>query len=381
MNKDLLLVALSLFTWGIGEGAFYYFQPLYLEQLGATPVGIGSILGGVGIAMTFAHIPAGYLADKIGRRGVMWIAWLMGLSAAWVMALAETLPFFVVGMILYGMTAFVMSPMSSYITEARGRWTVGRALTAISATYNTGAVIGPFIGGRLSERYGLHSIYLFAACVFVASTAIILFIRPQPLELQTRGTDGGLMSNRRYLIFLGVVTLATFTMYIPQPLTPNYLRQEHHLLLRNIGELGAIGGLGNVVLNLIFGHFDARLGFILGQFSVGLSNLLLWKGNALSLFALGYFFFGGFRTAKSLATAQVRALVQPERMGLAYGIAETVSGAAIIFAPVTAGLLFSAQPEWIYSFSLLLLLFSLGMSGLFFRHLVGRKTAAQQSRL
>ena len=51
MNRNLALVAVSLFTWGAGEGLFIYFQTLYLQQWGADPVMIGAILGGMGIAM------------------------------------------------------------------------------------------------------------------------------------------------------------------------------------------------------------------------------------------------------------------------------------------------------------------------------------------
>jgi hypothetical protein len=57
MTRDLFLVALSLFTWGLGEGMFIFFQPFYLQQLGADPRTIGGILGVVGISMTVAHLP------------------------------------------------------------------------------------------------------------------------------------------------------------------------------------------------------------------------------------------------------------------------------------------------------------------------------------
>lgn len=87
MNRDLRLVALSLFCWGLGESAFFNFQPLYLQQLGARPVDIGFILGAYGVANMLAHIPAGYLADRFGRRPVMWAAWLIGLLATAIMAL------------------------------------------------------------------------------------------------------------------------------------------------------------------------------------------------------------------------------------------------------------------------------------------------------
>ena len=44
----------SMMVWGIGEGMFYIFQPLYLQQFGADPLMIGGILGGLGLAMTVA---------------------------------------------------------------------------------------------------------------------------------------------------------------------------------------------------------------------------------------------------------------------------------------------------------------------------------------
>jgi len=68
MSRDLILIAISMFTWGVGEGMFLYFQPIYLQQLGADPVRIGAILGGFGLMMTISHMPAGYLADRLGRR-------------------------------------------------------------------------------------------------------------------------------------------------------------------------------------------------------------------------------------------------------------------------------------------------------------------------
>ena len=64
MTKDFILVTVSLIIWGMGEGTFMYFQPLYLQELGASPLVIGSILGGVGLAMTLFHIPAGFRSDR-----------------------------------------------------------------------------------------------------------------------------------------------------------------------------------------------------------------------------------------------------------------------------------------------------------------------------
>ena len=101
MKRDLILVGIAMFAWGMGEGLFIFFQPIYLEELGADPILIGTILGGFGLAMTLSHIPAGILADRIGRKPLMVAAWATGTITCWMMALANTLPIFTIGLIFY----------------------------------------------------------------------------------------------------------------------------------------------------------------------------------------------------------------------------------------------------------------------------------------
>jgi DHA1 family multidrug resistance protein-like MFS transporter len=244
MNINLILVAISLFTWGIGEGLFFYFQPIYLQQLGADPISIGTILGGLGLMMTISHIPAGYLADRYGRKPIMLAAWVMGVIATWIMALANGLSVFVVGLLIYGTTLFVSSPLNSYVTVARGRWSVGRALTIISASFNFGVIIGPWLGGQIAEQVGLRQTYFIAAWIFMASTIIILFIRPQPIEPRVNEPLGNnWLINKHYLVYMGVVFLATFAMYLPQPLSPNFLENQRDLSLGQIGQLYSISSI------------------------------------------------------------------------------------------------------------------------------------------
>ena len=95
MSRDLRILAAAMLTWGIGEGMFFIFQPLYIQQLGADPILIGTILGINGLVMTLVQIPSGYLADRIGRRPMLRFSWIAGVIATWVMALAPNLFVFV----------------------------------------------------------------------------------------------------------------------------------------------------------------------------------------------------------------------------------------------------------------------------------------------
>jgi MFS family permease len=164
---------------------------------------------------------------------------------------------------------------------------------------------------------------------------------------------------------MGVIFLAFFATYMPQPLTPNYLTNSIGLNLSRIGSLYSVAGVGVVVLNLSLGALPARFGFLLGQTAVGLFALLLWRGTGLVWFVPAFFLLGGFKTARSLGMAQVRELAPPARMGLAFGLSETVAAMAVILAPVVAGYLYTIDPLLIYLLGMPLILLSLVASFLF----------------
>jgi MFS family permease len=354
MGRDLIFLATALGAWGVGESMSLYFQSLYLQQLGADPVHIGLILGAASIAMTVAHIPAGYLADRLGRRPVIWAAWVLGAVATALMGWAPSLELFTVGLLLYGVTMFVVAPMNSYVTAARGRLSAGRALTLVSASYSVGAVVGPLLGGVIADHTGdLRLTFQIAAGIFTVSTLIILGIRAQPREApHLAGNLHGLLDNPAYLGYLVVVFLAMFATYLAQPLSNNFLELKHGLSFSQIGRLGSVTALGVVALNLTIGRLEARRGFVLAQASVGVFTVLVSRGTGLPWFAVGYFMLGGFRTVRALATAQARELVDPARMGLAYGLVETVSGLAAVLASPMAGFLFKLEPHAMYTTSL-----------------------------
>jgi MFS family permease len=288
----------------------------------------------------------------------MRLSWLTAASATWIMFFSRSLLAFTIGMVIYGLTAFVMSPLNSYVTAARGRWSVARAILLISACYNSGAIIGPLVGGYIGNHFGIRQIYLFAAIVFILSTIVIFKIEPQPIEPRTEQTVGGLLKNQRYFGFLAVIFITMFAMFLPQPLTANYLQNEHALSLDMIGKLGSVGSLGNVVLSLLFGRMAARSGYLISQISVAAFAFILWRGTGMSWFAVGYFLLGGYRTARFLAIAQVRDLVSEANMGLAYGIIEAVAGVTTILAPLLAGLLYTDDPVRVYTVSIGLMIFS-----------------------
>jgi DHA1 family tetracycline resistance protein-like MFS transporter len=310
--------------------------------------------------MAITHIPAGRLADRFGRRPLLIIAWLLGLLAALVMGIALSLPLFLVGLFAYGLTAFVASPLSSYVTAARGSWQVSTALSLTTATFGLGMVLGPVTGGWIGDHYGMRMSFFVAAVIFIFSNLSMFFIEPQPLDHHDpESPPPTLLSNKQFVIWMVVLTFAIFSTYLAQPLTPNFLEGVRGLSLSETGIIFTAGALGNSLMAMFFSRFEPRRGFLVTQMLVILFAIFIWKGTSLPIFALGYFLLGGFRAGRPLAQAQARELVHDSQMGLTYGIMETISSIIFILTPPLAGVLFEYDPVIVYPLAIGLILVSI----------------------
>lgn len=367
MNRSLLFVAIALLLWGFGEGMFFNFVPIYLyRQFALSEYEIGLVLGAFGFSMAITHIPAGRIADRFGRRPLLIIAWILGLLSALIMGLALTLPLFLIGLFGYGLTAFVSSPLSSYVTAARGNLPIGTVLSLTTATFAMGMVLGPVTGGWIGDNYGMRTSFLVAAAMFILSNIFIFLIERQPLDQDDpEAPPLHLKKNQRLLVLMGVLALAIFAMYLAQPLTPNFLEGVRGLSLSETGIIFTTGALGNSVMAILLSRVPPRRGFLIAQALVILFSLFIWKGTSLPFYVLGYFLLGGFRAGRPMALAQARELVHDSQMGVTYGIMETISSVIFILTPPLAGILFEYDPMIVYPLSICLIAVSIAVSYFF----------------
>jgi MFS family permease len=367
LNRSLLFVAAALLLWGFGEGMFFNFVPIYLDrQFVLSESEIGLVLGAFGLSMAVTHIPAGRLSDRLGRRPLLVAAWIMGLASALIMGLALALPLFLLGLFGYGLTAFVSSPLSSYVTAARGNWPIGTVLSLTTATFGMGMALGPITGGWIGDHYGMRTSFFVAAAMFVLSTVFIFFIERQPIDgHDPAAPPPGLRSNQRFIVFTGVLAFAIFAMYLAQPLTPNFLEGVRGLSLSQTGIIFTAGALGNSVMAILLSRVAPRRGFMIAQALVILFALFIWRGTSLPIYVLGYFLLGGFRAGRPMALAQARELVHDSQMGVTYGIMETISAVIFILTPPLAGILFERDPMIVYPLSIGLIGLSIVVSYLF----------------
>jgi len=271
-----------------------------------------------------------------------------------------------IGLFGYGLTAFVSSPLSSYVTAARGKWPIGTVLSLTTATFGMGMVLGPITGGWIGDHYGMRMSFLVAAVVFILSNVFIIFIERQPIDHHDpEAPPQNLTSNRRFVILMGVLAFAIFSMYLSQPLTPNFLEGVRGLSLSEAGIIFTAGALGNSLMAILFSRVHPRRGFLFAQALVILFAFFIWKGATLPVFVLGYFLLGGFRAGRPMVMAQARELVHDSQMGVTYGIMETISAVIFVLTPPLAGILFERDPMIVYPLSIGLIAVSIVVSYLF----------------
>src|SRR5512141_2796697 len=105
MSRDIKLVTLALFLWGSGEGLFLYIMPLYMQQLGATPQEIGTVLGLAAFLTACSFIPGGLLADRFDATKVLTWGSAIGAHASLRTGLAPTSHVFIPWILIHHVSA------------------------------------------------------------------------------------------------------------------------------------------------------------------------------------------------------------------------------------------------------------------------------------
>lgn len=357
MTRDLKLMMASVFLWGWGEGLFIYLYPLYLEKLGANAVAIGSIMSLAAVGAALAHVPAGWVADRWGRKEVLTVGWLTGALAVLLMFLAPTLPWFAAGLVAYMFTSYVNSPMNAYVTEARGTLSMPRALTLNIASYAAGTVFAPALGGQAAQRWGLRSVFGLAFGALLLSAAVLLRLSRQPAATPQKGVNRyrSLLTDARFVGLMGLSFVAAMAFQIGFPLAPNFMADVRGFNAGQVGLLGSCNALGMAILNVAGGRRAPRAVYILAQGLMALSLILLLATGALGWVALAFFCRGSWVLARMMTVAQVGQVVDQPKLGLAYGITESVLALALIFGPLAAGVLYARAPALPFQASLALL--------------------------
>jgi MFS family permease len=350
LQRDHWLLMASLLVWALGEGLWMNFRQLHLQQLGASPPQIGMALSIEAVARAALLIPAGYLIDRIGARHVMIASWLLGIAGLFVGGLAVTWQGFVPGLVVYGLSYFAGPAVSAYalicIPEHDLPTHSQRVLTTMYAAFPAGLIISPTLGGLVAERFDIRACLWLAVILASISTMIMLLTRhvdPHPLARERRA--GELLRNHAFVSLVLYYMLAILPVYASFALLPNFLHQEKGFSYAVIGILSSILSAGTVVLNLLAGKMSMRWGATMVLLAIWLALLGIWQLSFVVGVGAASFVLGGVYSLRTVATAGVAHVVQPQNRGMAFSTLELLLTLSMAVAARVAGELYDLTPS------------------------------------
>lgn len=365
LGRDIDLLVVSNFLWGIGSGFYSYLLPLYVAELGAEPAQIGLVLALTSVVQAIVYIPAGVLADCLGRKPLMLFGWSLGPAAAVVFGLASTWQQLIPAVVLLAAVAWCAPAYHSYIAAAAGPRDLPRAFTTMFVAVTVGATLTAPLGGWLGQVVGLRWLFAGAFAGYLASTLVVALLRPQSVprrkaqgargkqeeargQVQVSGRSwvqgesngtpiaghsgsqssapgpqsprrGGRLRLRwealpevwsgRLAATLALTAALMFTANLAQPLAPNWLADTYGFTPVDIGGFGAASALGGAALAIALGRLQQYRGPQWALAAAGLGLLayvaLLLGSVTWLLAAAAYVLRGVFSILSSLAVALV----------------------------------------------------------------------------
>ncbi len=140
----------------LGFGGVVPALPLYAKSFGVSVSAIGMAVGVYGLARFAGTMPAGFLADAVGRRPTLALGGLVTAAGNLWCALATSYPEFLLARFVAGAGAgLIVTAGQIVLADITTPERRGRMVSIYQGVFIFAAGVGPLPGGLLSEHYGL----------------------------------------------------------------------------------------------------------------------------------------------------------------------------------------------------------------------------------
>lgn len=354
-NPVLLTLSIIMFTNMLGFGMIVPVIPLYGRTFDVSSTMIGLLVTSFGVARLVFNLPAGRLADRIGRRKLLIAGPLISSVGAALAFLSPDYWLLVAALSIQGVGSAVyataaMTTLADISTDANR----GRMMSLHQGSLLLGSAFGPTIGGLIGGFFGLQSVFLAAIFMYLA-VAFLAFTRVEE-TLQREVSDGGrrgrsaagasalgLLLNFSFLA-VAMVSMMVFFTRTGARATVVPLRGAEDLFMSPtmIGALLTVAAILNVLaLPLAGWGIDTfgRKNMIVPSIMIsGVGVFIMATAPSVPLMFLGIAIYGaGTGVAGPAPAAYVADLARGRNYGATLGLFRTMSDAGFVLGPILLG--------------------------------------------
>lgn len=382
----LFLLMLNMFLTFSGVGLVIPIMPTYLKTFGAAGQALGFIIALMSFAQFIFSPVAGNLSDRHGRKNLIIFGLIVNGLSQIAMGLSTELWMLYLCRFFTGVgSAFIIPPVMAYVADITTKAERGKAMGWIGAAISLGFMIGPGIGGFLSN-VSLHFPFYFAGgatiVAAIMSFLILPSVKPVVQALASKGDNlfkqMVLSFKTSYFVLLLVVFVFSFGISNFQSTLTMFLTYKFNYTPSDIAIVMTLGGFVGVIIQ---GFAIERLFNLFGEMKIILFSLLMAAISLYGLLFVSEFYIillvaTIFSTATTLIRPAVNTLISKtagKEQGYAAGMNNAYMSLGNMIGPALAGTLFDWHMNIPFTFGALILL------GCFFLTFIWtKKTAAKQ---
>lgn len=365
LSSPLILISLSQFTMAMAFTLTDPILPIYASSFNISYTLVGLVLSSFGFTRIFFEIPGGLIMERLGRKTLLLIGFLISAISEIIAAMAQSYVELAISRMMIGVgSALELTSSLTLIGELSTRENRQRNIAHYQSAGTAAQIIAPTIGGVLSEVTGLRTTFLISGILSATGAVIVsrIGVQDETRKGQPKNLNPAFSELGRILLRLPVVAVATsaFAMFllfssVRGTMIPLY---GANILNLDSSEIGLIFSTTSATIFLVLFFFTGPLERILGRprlLSVSLlvcslAVFVLSLPSDFVTFTLASIPLGvGFGLLQPTPFAMIIDLSEPGNRGLMMGAVRTVADLGIILGPNIVGWLLSlGEAVWVF---------------------------------
>jgi len=276
------------------------FLPLYIRELGVSDPKALSVWSGIVFGVSFLVSGAlspmwGNLSDKYGRKAII-LRSTFGICVVCALMSSVTNIYQLLFLrIMHGFFGGVVQAFIALASEKIPKEKTGQGLGILQTSMIMGGVVGPLVGGILSDHLGYRTVlFLIALLTFSAGLITIFFLTESKKIRMVKTTISDniklVLSSKHLITITAIQFVLSFSLMMVQPILPLFIQSLYKST--NIGTLigiiFAITGLTTMIFTPIWGKIGDKKGHkrILSQSLLIMSLVYIPQALVMSVWQL-----------------------------------------------------------------------------------------------
>lgn len=366
-ERNLVVLWIAQLIAMIGMSACIPFLPLFVRDLGV-PAHEAAMWSGIITAAPFVFSSLltpvwGALGDRYGQKAMVMRA-ILGLGIAMtLMGFAPNI-WWLLGLRMFqGAASGFIAASNAFVSTQTPLEKTGVALGTIQTSISAGNIVGPLIGGVISDVIGFRSVFFFVGAMCLSSLYIIWkHLTEQPRSghrsrTRVRGNIALVLQSQQLRVLLVMILLSQIALVLPSPIFPYYLEElgaPSSILSTLAGVVVSIVGVTTIISAPWWGRRGDTIGF--GP-TLLVAGPIIIIGMVLQSIVPSYGWLIPLRACIGLASGAMLPMMYSELtrnapVGSTGGIMGLASSAALIgnlIGPLACSMLASSiELEWIF---------------------------------